>query len=396
MTNHMRLPVQEARRIKDLGERARVCESLPELQSVMYRGISKLVGCDSGVCFDSTSTSLGWRFVRGQPFGVRDADLRSWCQDYQARDPFVLQLSRLFRRGGKRIFTSSDLRARMNYEDDAFYNEFLKPQSIYHVMTIGLDKTNLPNGVPGGMIGLHRSDRNMPFSEMDVVRIAALLPFYVQAMQRVQIKDMTMERQSIVEVLSRESPLRGIMILDQDCAPTYVDKEASDLLGLPKPMNTYVPEMLSREITRDIQAACKDLLDQHSAGNRAPNRRSVLFTTRSGKKIVCRIHARTEETGQPHFIVCFLSESEDVDQSAAKRFNLTMRETEVVHLIVKGMTNPQIAKVLNISVRTVQNHLRAIYDKVRVHNRTGLAATLLSFAHSADTTRYQGRCDGQE
>lgn len=372
-----------------MGRRAQVCESLPELQSVMYHGINKLVGCDSGVCFDCISTSLGWRFVRGQPFGVRDSELRSWCQDHQARDPYVLQLSRLFRRGGKRIFTSSDIRARMNYEGDGFYNEFLKPQSIYHVMTIGLDKANQPRGVPGGMIGLHRSKRNTPFSEMDVARVAALLPYYVQAMQRVQIKDMTTERQSIVEVLSKESPLRGVMILDHDFAPTSVYGEVSNLLGIPKPTSTHAPETLSREITRDIQAACRDLLDQNEAGNRAPDGHAVRFTTRSGKEIACRIHARTEETGRSHFIVCFLRESEDIDGSAAERFNMTMREIEIAHLIVKGMTNPQIAEVLNISVRTVQNHLRAIYDKVHVHNRTALAATLLGLTRGADSVRHQ-------
>ena len=68
---------------------------------------------------------------------------------------------------------------------------------------------------------------------------------------------------------------------------------------------------------------------------------------------------------------------------------MTMREIEIAHLIVKGMTNPQIAEVLNISVRTVQNHLRAIYDKVHVHNRTALAATLLSLTRGADSVRHQ-------
>jgi len=381
----MKMPIQEIRGVRDLGERARVCESLPELQSVMYQGIDKLVGCDSGVCFDSTSTSFGWRFVRGQAFGVRESELRRWCQDYQARDPFVLQLSRLFKRGARRIFTSSDIRACMSYEDDAFYNEFLKPQSIYHVMTIGIDKANLPSGVPGGMIGLHRSRRCAPFSETDVFRVAALLPYYVQAIQLVQIKDMTMERQSIIEILSKESPLRGIMILDHECAPTYVDKGICNLLGFPEPTNTHVPETLSQEITRDIQAACKDLLARHETGDGAPNCRAIRLTTRSRKEIACRIHVRMEERARPLFIMCFLRESEEVDPSAAKWINLSMRETEVAHLIVKGLTNPQIAGILNISVRTVQNHLRAIYSKADVHNRTGLAAMLLSFSRSVDS-----------
>lgn len=362
--------------MRDLGERAQVCESLSELQRTMYRGITRLVGCDSGVCVDANSTSLGWRFGRGQPFGVTDSELRSWCQDYQVLDPFVVQLSRLFRRGNKRVFTSSDIKARINYEGNAFYNEFLKPQSIYHVMTIGLDKVNQPRGVPGGMIGLHRSKRNAPFSERDIALVEALLPYYTRAMQLVQIKDMTTERRSIVEVLSGEPPLRGTMILDHDYVPTYIDEEVLDLLGLPRPTNSHLPEMLSREITRDIRAACEGLRVVCETGKSTVL--SARFTARDGREIVCRVHARTEDTHRPHFVVCLLYASESAGRSAVQRFNLTAREVEVAHLIVKGMTNPQIAHVLNISVRTVQNHLRAIYEKVHVHNRTGLATMFLS------------------
>jgi len=385
-----KLSVQEVRTIRDLGERARVCQTLPELQGVMYEGINRLVGCDSGVCFDSTNTPFGWRFVRGQAFGVRDSDLRRWSQDYQARDPFVLQLSRLFKCGGERIFTSSDIRARVSYEDDAFCNEFLKPQSIYHVMTIGLDKANLPDGVPGGMIGLHRSKRCAPFTEADVVRVATLLPYYAQAMQRVQIKDMATERQSIIEVLSSEPPLLGIMILDHDCVPTYVDEEVSDLLGFPEPMNSDAPETLSHEVTREIQSICRDMLDRHETDDRAPSYRIVRFSTRFRREVTCRIHACVEEAGRAQFIMCLLRDGHDVNQSAVKRLNLTMREIEVAHLVAKGMTNPQIARALRISVRTVQNHLRAMYSKADVHNRTGLAAMLLRFAPSPDLGRHDG------
>ncbi|MCZ2077959.1 MAG: helix-turn-helix transcriptional regulator [Bryobacterales bacterium] len=385
-----KLSVQEVRTIRDLGERARVCETLPELQGVMYEGINRLVGCDSGVCFDSTNTPFGWRFVRGQAFGVTDSDLRRWCQDYQARDPFVLQLSRLFKCGGRRIFTSSDIRASVRYEDDAFCNEFLKPQSIYHVMTIGLDKANLPDGVPGGMIGLHRSKRCSPFAEADVVRVATLLPYYLQAMQRVQIKDMAIERQSIIEVLSSEPPLLGIMILDHDCVPTYVDEEVSDLLGFPEPIKGDAPETVSHEVTQAIQSICRDMLARHETSDRIPNYRTVRFSTRFHRETTCRIHIRVEEAGRVQFILCLLHDGHDVDQSAAKRLNLTMREIEVAHLVAKGMTNPQIARLLGISVRTVQNHLRAMYSKADVHNRTGLAAMLLRSVPLPDPGRYDG------
>jgi DNA-binding NarL/FixJ family response regulator len=48
---------------------------------------------------------------------------------------------------------------------------------------------------------------------------------------------------------------------------------------------------------------------------------------------------------------------------------LTLREREILSLIVQGMTNELIAETLFISVQTVRNHIKNIYDKLQVHSR---------------------------
>jgi len=53
-------------------------------------------------------------------------------------------------------------------------------------------------------------------------------------------------------------------------------------------------------------------------------------------------------------------------------FGLSRRERDVVSLLHKGLTSLAIADQLHISVRTVNNHLRTIFDKTGVHNRTSL------------------------
>jgi DNA-binding CsgD family transcriptional regulator len=52
---------------------------------------------------------------------------------------------------------------------------------------------------------------------------------------------------------------------------------------------------------------------------------------------------------------------------------LTPRELEVVSLAVAGHTNKEIAAELFVSIHTVGNHLRHIYEKTGVHNRAELA-----------------------
>jgi DNA-binding NarL/FixJ family response regulator len=51
---------------------------------------------------------------------------------------------------------------------------------------------------------------------------------------------------------------------------------------------------------------------------------------------------------------------------------LTDRETQVLRLVAKGLTYPQIAERLVISVRTVQNHAQSTLTKLQLHNKAQL------------------------
>ena len=55
----------------------------------------------------------------------------------------------------------------------------------------------------------------------------------------------------------------------------------------------------------------------------------------------------------------------------ASRPSLTPRELQVVELIANGMRNREIAGVLGISGETVQVHVKNLFAKLGVHDRTG-------------------------
>jgi DNA-binding NarL/FixJ family response regulator len=65
--------------------------------------------------------------------------------------------------------------------------------------------------------------------------------------------------------------------------------------------------------------------------------------------------------------------------SAPAPAGLTAREVEVLRLVARGLTNPQIAEKLVISPQTVHAHLRSIYSKVGVTTRS--AATRFAVEH---------------
>lgn len=62
---------------------------------------------------------------------------------------------------------------------------------------------------------------------------------------------------------------------------------------------------------------------------------------------------------------------------------LTRREREVAHLVAQGLTSRQVAETCFLSVRTVDNHLSRIYDKLGVRSRHELADALAPLTFGA-------------
>jgi DNA-binding CsgD family transcriptional regulator len=62
---------------------------------------------------------------------------------------------------------------------------------------------------------------------------------------------------------------------------------------------------------------------------------------------------------------------------ALAQFGLTRRECEVAVALVRGRTNAEIAADLVMSVHTVQDHVRKVFDKLGVGSRQQLAVRLL-------------------
>ena len=72
--------------------------------------------------------------------------------------------------------------------------------------------------------------------------------------------------------------------------------------------------------------------------------------------------------------------SDDVQASLAQRSqhrHVTPRELQVIELVSQGMRNKEIAASLGISEETVQVHLRNIYMKLNINDRTAVLAVAM-------------------
>jgi DNA-binding CsgD family transcriptional regulator len=94
---------------------------------------------------------------------------------------------------------------------------------------------------------------------------------------------------------------------------------------------------------------------------------AVEESVRERDLIISRLSVAEFPTGDTEYI--------DTDGG---NFGLTDREIEVSEQVMTGMPNGLIADQLGVSVRTVENHLRSIYKKLNIHNRTTLASIMSS------------------
>jgi two-component system, NarL family, response regulator len=109
------------------------------------------------------------------------------------------------------------------------------------------------------------------------------------------------------------------------------------------------------DIYRAVQAGAEGyLLKNTSQGEMV----EAIKTVHSGRRYI------------PHRIASRLTER-------MMRSNLTARELEILKMVVKGLTNKQIARVLRISSHTVRNHVNSIIEKLDVSDRTEAATTAI-------------------
>jgi DNA-binding NarL/FixJ family response regulator len=71
-------------------------------------------------------------------------------------------------------------------------------------------------------------------------------------------------------------------------------------------------------------------------------------------------------------------ETDASGRPASRVVDLSDRESEVLALIAKGLTNAQIADELYLSIETVKTYVKRLYAKLDVHNRAQAAVAASS------------------
>jgi DNA-binding NarL/FixJ family response regulator len=211
-----------------------------------------------------------------------------------------------------------------------------------------------------GTLCLHR--QGSPYTPAEADFAASLAPHIADGLRKALLISAPPEK-------APDGP--GVLVLADDlsivaatAAAEYwlAEMETKDKSGLP---------VAIRAVVVALQA-----LERGLATNTMPKTR---IRTRSGHWLVIHASRLRSARDQAHISVIFeLAQPAEIAPLMMQAYQLTKREGEITQCVLLGWSTAEIAARLYISSNTVQDHLKAIFEKVDVSSRGELAARIFT------------------
>jgi DNA-binding CsgD family transcriptional regulator len=210
----------------------------------------------------------------------------------------------------------------------------------------------------GAVSFLRGSDRE-PFSAADTALVEAVTAHLAEGLRRAVLLD-----RAAPGPPDREDAA-GVLMLAPDGSITLADEVAAawiDELG----ENGSVPPVVTAVATQARTVAAGPTCDGRIARARV--------RAASGRWLVVRGSALGDRPGAEVAVMIEPARPHELAPLIADAYRLTQREREVTQLVARGLPTDAIAARMHLSSWTVQDHLKAIFEKVGVATRGELVA----------------------
>jgi DNA-binding CsgD family transcriptional regulator len=212
-----------------------------------------------------------------------------------------------------------------------------------------------------GALALLRGSDRAPFSPADAALVAAVTQQLAEGLRRAMLLD-----HAATGVADGEDAA-GVLVLAPNGSTTFTDEVAAgwiDELG----GNGAVPPVVTAVASRARTVVAGPAHDGPIARARV--------RAASGRWLVVRASVLADEPGAQVAVMIEPARPHDLAPLVADAYRLTEREREVTQLVARGLPTDAIAACLHLSSWTVQDHLKAIFEKVGVATRGELVARM--------------------
>lgn len=253
------------------------------------------------------------------------------------------------------------------YRSD-YYNLIWRELGAHHAM-YGVVREH---GRPLGLLSVYRSHRDPPFTRQEESRLAALLRYVAHGLTRRNDAD--------DDYCGGDKT--GLVIFDRSGRPQHMSPQAARLLFLAAHPQINAESVGGKPgVPPALVALCRNLAATFRGEEAAP---PVLHHDTPWGRFVFRAYrmeSGTDESGTLIGVVIERLEPKRLLLLAhMKDLPLSSKQKEVSLALACNVKHNEIARQLNVSLNTVNYHVKAIYDKLDVHDRAEMEHKLLARA----------------
>lgn len=310
-------------------------------------------------------------------FGIEKRYIDQYNEYYYLQDFFRSTFD-----SRKAVATTEDILLYSDLVNLEYYNDFLLPQKIHHELAVYLRSGSSFLGV----IALFRPKNSPNFTNREIQKAKLLAPHLSKSLETILLLERLDREQGLWGTACNLFPW-GILVLDSQFRLINWNLKAKKIC-LSLSQNTIAQCRGSPEesylIPPQVLEECSLLKELSQRENPFEAlKRCRIVPVSSTERIQIKINLIKEsfkEYKTPFFLVILENLSEILEgreRNLKEKYNLTGREIEIIRVVSEGFSNKEIAERLFISSYTVENHLKNIFEKIGVKNRTSLIHKLI-------------------